>query len=102
MIRSAARSLGSVALLGLGVWGCSSASAADGGQSPTVNRSALAASSKTSSPSVPADAPPPPHKPALSEQPPSPAPASSAEDLGSAALEHRLDKLEKDIASSPP
>jgi len=66
-----------------------------------VNRSALAASAKASAPPAPADAPPPSHKPPLPDQP-NPASAGSAEDLGSAALEHRLDKLEKDIESSPP
>jgi hypothetical protein len=86
MIRSVGRSLGSVALLSLGVWGCSSASAADGGQSPTGH--------------VPAAAPPP-HEAPLPDHSASPPPASSAEGIGSAALEHRLDKLEKDLASSP-
>jgi len=100
MMRSFGRSLGCVALLAVGVGGCSSASAADGA-GPTVTRSALAASSKASPLSMPADAPPPPHEPPRSDHRPSPPPAGSGEGIGSAALEHRLDKLEKDLQSSP-
>jgi hypothetical protein len=50
-------------------------------------------------PSLPAAAPPHAHK-----GPPSPAPSASGPDetIGSYALEHRLDKLEKDIQSSEP
>ena len=63
MIRTLRVSIGSLSLVAVGVWACSSAAAADGDSSATATRSALRASTKTNPPSVPADAPPPPRKP---------------------------------------
>ena len=147
MIRTLRMSIGSVLLLAVGVWACSSAAAADGDSSATVTRSALAASTKTNPPSSPADAPPTPRKPpqeafdackgstegaacsvtfhshtltgtckkwpngeaelaCVPDHPPGPPPqgapaASSVETISGAALERRLDQLEKNIQGAP-
>jgi len=67
---------GCVSLVGLGIWGCGSASAADGAQSTTTTRSPLASSTKQTPPSVPADSPPP--KPPADGMPPKPPPEAFA------------------------
>jgi hypothetical protein len=87
MIRILGLSLGGASLLGLGIWGSRSATAADGEQTSTGTRSALAASARSAPPLMPADAPPP---------------AGSGETISGAALEHRLDKLERDIQGPAP
>jgi hypothetical protein len=87
MIRILGLSLGGASLLGLGIWGSSSATAADGEQPSTATPSVLATSAKSAPPVIPADAPPP---------------AVSGEAISGAALEHRLDELERDIQGPAP
>ena len=76
MIRNrAAAIVGCVSLVGLAIWGCGSASAADGGQSATTTRAALAASTPPTRPTLPADSPP---KPPADGMPPKPPPEAFA------------------------
>jgi len=76
MIRNrAAVIVGCVSLVGLGIWGCGSASAADGAQS-TSTRSPLATPTQPIPPSRPADSPP--SKPPADGMPPKPPPEAFA------------------------
>jgi hypothetical protein len=88
MIRGLRVALGYVSLLGLGVWACSSASAADADGRPRSKaaRNIPITSARNTPPAAPVDAPP----------------AASSEPLGSAALEHRLDQLEREINGAQP
>lgn len=91
MNRSSAAQLAYATLLALGVWSCSSASAAAGEPRSTSQRATATTSAKPTLPSASARATPPRL----------PQATSSNDVLGSTALEHRLDQLEKDIQSSP-
>ena len=95
VIASLPRPFGYVALLSLALAACGSASAADGAPRATARqsvRAAVGSAAPTAAP-VPARANPPPLAPSA---------VTSSETLGSNALEHELDRLEKTIQSSPP
>jgi hypothetical protein len=97
MIASLPRPSG-VALLCFALGACNSASAADGAQREAATRSTVAPSTGATPPAMPSSVPLPAHR----APPRSESSAASSETIGSDALEQRLDRLEKEIQSSPP